>query len=140
MPNQGDPRASLRLSSRTQITAFSGPLPPPAVLAKYNEVLPGLAERIVALTEQQSAHRQALEAAVTKGNIAAQGRGQWFALVTVLAGMASGVWLVSADKPTAGLTAMLTPLGIVAAGFFIARAQQARDLTRKRGELEEAAE
>jgi uncharacterized membrane protein len=110
------------------------------VLAKYNEVLPGLAERIVTLTEQQSAHRQALEVAVTRGNIAAQGRGQWFALVTVLAGMASGVWLVTADKTTAGFTAMLAPLGIVAAGFFVTRAQQARDQTRKRRELESLAE
>jgi uncharacterized membrane protein len=37
---------------------FSGPLPPPEVLAHYNEVVPGAAERILTLTEEQSAYRR----------------------------------------------------------------------------------
>lgn len=40
---------------------FSGPLPPPAVLEKYNQIIPGAAERILKMAEQQSQHRQALE-------------------------------------------------------------------------------
>lgn len=36
----------------------SGPLPAPETLAEYNEVLPGLAERIVAAFEEEGRHRR----------------------------------------------------------------------------------
>ena len=108
------------------------------MLAKYDQVLPGLAERIVALTEQQSAHRQALEHATVEGNIRAQSRGQVFAFIIVVVGMLIGGGLLLAGKSTAGFTALLTPLGLVATGFFVTRGQQARELARKRADLEEA--
>jgi uncharacterized membrane protein len=40
---------------------FSGPLPPPEILAQYNEIVPGAAERILKMAEEQSAHRRGLE-------------------------------------------------------------------------------
>lgn len=40
---------------------YSGPLPPPALLAKFEEIQPGLVERIVGMAERQAAHRQSLE-------------------------------------------------------------------------------
>jgi uncharacterized membrane protein len=101
-------------------------------LAKYDEVLPGLAERIVALAEKQSTHRQSLEMATVGGNIAAQARGQWLAFAIVVVGIVAGTVLIALGKPTEGLTALLTPLGIVAGAFFVTRAQQAGELARKR--------
>lgn len=41
--------------------AFSGPIPPPAVLKEYDVICPGAADRILAQAEQQVEHRQALE-------------------------------------------------------------------------------
>jgi len=35
-----------------QAYSFSGPLPPPEILEKYNQVVPGLAERIITMAEQ----------------------------------------------------------------------------------------
>ena len=40
---------------------FSGPIPPPNIIRGYEEVLPGAADRIIAMAEKQSAHRQAME-------------------------------------------------------------------------------
>lgn len=40
---------------------FSGPIPPPALLAKYAEIIPNGAERILKMAENQSAHRQYIE-------------------------------------------------------------------------------
>ena len=40
---------------------YSGPLPPPEMLVQYNGAFPGCAERIVAMAERQSQHRQDLE-------------------------------------------------------------------------------
>jgi Predicted membrane protein (DUF2335) len=42
-------------------TAFSGPIPPPDVLAKYERALPGLADRLVCIAERESDHRRALQ-------------------------------------------------------------------------------
>lgn len=36
---------------------WSGPLPPPAALASFNEIIPNGAERIMAMIEQEQAHR-----------------------------------------------------------------------------------
>lgn len=137
MPNPPQRRASIVAASQ-QVTEFSGPLPPPDTLAKYDQVLPGLAERIVALAEKQSAHRQSLEVATVGGNIAAQACGQWLAFAIVLVGIVSGTVLIALDKPTAGLTALLTPLGTVATAFFVTRAQQASELARKRETQDQA--
>ena len=43
-----------------------GPLPAPHILEQYNNVVPGAAERIIAMAENQSEHRQMLEKIVVK--------------------------------------------------------------------------
>src|ERR1035438_8495401 len=43
---------------------FSGPLPPPGILAQYNDVCPNGAERIIAMAEKQQEHSQELERSV----------------------------------------------------------------------------
>ena len=40
---------------------FSGPLPPPEMLARYEEIVPGVAERIVVVVEEQHRHRMDIE-------------------------------------------------------------------------------
>lgn len=45
--------------------AYRGPLPPADEFRKYNEVLPGAAERMMVASEQERAHRQAIERKVT---------------------------------------------------------------------------
>lgn len=42
-------------------SAFSGPIPPPNILKQYDDIVPGAADRILKMAEQQSAHRQRLE-------------------------------------------------------------------------------
>lgn len=44
-----------------QASFMSGPLPPPEIMRGYNEILPGAAERIVAVFESEVAHRHDLE-------------------------------------------------------------------------------
>ncbi|HLB58430.1 MAG TPA: DUF2335 domain-containing protein [Gammaproteobacteria bacterium] len=40
---------------------FIGPLPPPSVLAQYEEIQPGFAERIIKMAETQGEHRRTIE-------------------------------------------------------------------------------
>lgn len=40
---------------------FQGPIPPPQLLAQYESITPGLADRIVKMAEQESVHRREVE-------------------------------------------------------------------------------
>ena len=53
---------------------FQGPTPPPEVLERYDELVPGTAERLIALGIEESRHRRKLEQEVTHGNLAAQSK------------------------------------------------------------------
>jgi uncharacterized membrane protein len=60
------------------------------MLAAYNQLFPGCAERILAMAESQSSHRQDLERAVVHGNIADARRGQNYAFILGLSAILSG--------------------------------------------------
>ena len=49
--------------------AFSGPLPPPQVLEKYDQIVARSADRIIKMAEEQSQHRRRLESAVVNSEI-----------------------------------------------------------------------
>lgn len=44
-----------------QASSYSGPIPPPDLLAKFDEIIPNGAERILKMAESQSKHRQCIE-------------------------------------------------------------------------------
>jgi uncharacterized membrane protein len=54
----GKSRESVELSLSYM---FSGPCPPPAMLKAYDEVIPGLGDRLVRQFESQTVHRQKME-------------------------------------------------------------------------------
>jgi uncharacterized membrane protein len=65
MPKQTKPLAGNAPQKREvkliQTEAHSGPLPHPQILHGYNQIVPGAAERILSLAENQQAHRHRLE-------------------------------------------------------------------------------
>jgi uncharacterized membrane protein len=89
---------------------FVGPLPPPHLLARYNDVIPGGAERMLAMAERQSAHRESMEALVVKGNLARQREGAYFAFILAFLTICGGIFLLYSGRSIAGLVAILTPL------------------------------
>lgn len=56
--------------------SWNGPLPPPAALEQFNIVVPGGAERIFRMAEQEQQHRIAQEAIGLKSAISEAKRGQ----------------------------------------------------------------
>lgn len=43
--------------STTSTSAFSGPLPHPEILKQYDEIVPGMAERILIMAEKEQEHQ-----------------------------------------------------------------------------------
>ena len=52
-----------------QSEQFSGPIPHPDIIRKYEEILPGAAERIISMAEKQSNHRQDMEKLMIKAEV-----------------------------------------------------------------------
>jgi uncharacterized membrane protein len=67
---------------------YSGPLPPAEMLEQYNRIIPNGAERIMAMTERQSAHRITIEDYSVKEQHKQSGKGQKFGFYIGLFGLA----------------------------------------------------
>lgn len=85
-----------------QVSAFQGPLPPPAMLAQYDDICPGLADRIVSLTERQQGHRIDIESRSVTASIWNERLGQIFAFIICMFTLVSSVWLISKDFAWSG--------------------------------------
>jgi uncharacterized membrane protein len=70
-----------------QHSHHSGPLPSAREFRIYESVVPGAGNRIIALAEREQAHRHGLESKVVTTELKFKGRGQWFALLALLASL-----------------------------------------------------
>jgi len=112
---------------------FSGPLPGPEILANYERVLPGLADRIVGMAERQSAHRQELEKAAVLGEQQRAGRGQSCALIVALCGLVvAGLCGFSGQQVAASIIGGIDLVGLV--GVFIYGSAARRSYLAKRAQ------
>ncbi len=94
------------------MSSFSGPVPPPAVLREYNEILPGaeFADRIVRMAEKEQDHRHRQEDRV----VSIFSRGQVFALILGLAAIAFASYMAHLGHDGKALSAMLATILILA--------------------------
>lgn len=100
---------------------FIGPLPHPDILRQYNELQPGFAERLLALTEQEADHRRGMERNSLAENSAEVRRGQVFALIIGLGGLAASVLAAYFNQPwVGGVLGGGTLVGLVSA-FILGR-------------------
>jgi uncharacterized membrane protein len=110
-------------------------LPHPALLAKYNEVIPNGAERIMAMAERQSIHRESLEAQVVAGNVASQARGSHYAFIICLVTIVGGFVLIGMGKSIIGVSAVIGSLATLAGVFLVARRGQKQERVEKQDAL-----
>ena len=92
-------------------TEFSGPLPHPSLLAGYEQVLPGLADRIVRMAESEQKHDLEMRDRALSADIAdmkagrAEARiGQVFGLTIGLAGLSAASFLAINGEGIVGAT------------------------------------
>ncbi|CAK8742109.1 hypothetical protein SODG_005429 [Sodalis praecaptivus] len=71
------------IRSLVRTETFTGPFPPPDILEKYNQVLPGAAERIFSLTEREQQHRHFIQSKAIDGALKRIAVGNGWALVSL---------------------------------------------------------
>lgn len=101
--------------------SFKGPLPPPEMLAQYEDVFPGAAEWIFEQAAAQGNHRRKMEAKLVGRGTFAELVGVYSALLMGILGIVGGIFLIYNDKDAAGYTTMLGTLGTLVAIYLTGR-------------------
>src|SRR5690606_2205727 len=98
--------------------SHSGWLPTPKYLREYDEILPGLAERIVALPEREQAHRHRVVEQVVRDDTTLKKLGQTLAMASLILLLAVSVLLIALGEYAWG--ARIAIFGIVGVvGIFV---------------------
>lgn len=112
--NQGASLARGEMETSLTAESFSGPVPPPAVLAKYDLIVPGAAERILSMAESEAAHQHELEIRALEVSGAILTRGQRFALTIGLASLSvAALAIILGEQWAASIVGGSTILGLV---------------------------
>jgi uncharacterized membrane protein len=78
------PTSLVGTASISHSQLYSGPIPPASEMKKYEDIQPGMADRILAIAERQAQHRQKMEADVVQRNLRDQRLGIVFAFFITL--------------------------------------------------------
>jgi len=100
---------------------FSGPLPPPQVLQGYEDILPGAAERILQMAEQEQSHRHAFDNELGRSVTRQQERGQVFAFVLGAGALGLAAFMVWSGHPGYAITTTIAAIGTLAASLIYRR-------------------
>ena len=117
------------------VSAYSGPLPPPEVLQKYNEIEPGLVDRMMKMAESQSQHRQHLEASVILERTRNERRGQTCGFIIALVAILGSFGLIAMGKDVAGISGLVGTIAALAGVFVYSRISQKNENAEKREQV-----
>ncbi len=109
------------------------------MLRKYNELLPGSADRIIAMAERQSSHRQKLESEVIGANIGSERLGMILGFIICLVAISGGIYIVIKGKSPEGIAAIISPLVALLAVFIYGKSEQKKELQARQRSIIEAA-
>jgi uncharacterized membrane protein len=109
-----------------------GPLPPAEELAKYERVLPGSADRIVAMAEKEQQHRHERQAIQVRAEARDSGRGVIFAFLLGLAAIVGGTLTAIFSSAWAGSVISLAGISTLVGTFIYGTRMKYGRLTPKK--------
>lgn len=99
---QQNPTGEIIEVVRAVAQSYSGPIPPPNMLAEYETVQKGFADRIISMAEKEQANRHVLENKAVDGAIKKDARGQHYALFVSSCVLAGCFFLIYNGHDAAG--------------------------------------
>lgn len=105
------------------LEAFSGPIPQPEVLRDYEQVIPGLAERIVRWSEDEASHRRTMERSLVQLSWG----GLWSAFLLALTTILGGMLLSWYGRSTVGVIGVVGALAGLVVVFLVGQRRVAPD-------------
>lgn len=111
--------------------SHTGPLPTPESFRQYEEVLPGAADRILRMAENQQNHRIGLENQAIRRQFNQSGTGQWMAFFLAIYLISVGGFLIYSGHDEAGAAIITVTLGSLVIAFLKGKSSQKSDLESK---------
>jgi uncharacterized membrane protein len=112
--------------------SFMGPIPPPGILAGYNNVIPNGADRVIKMAEQEQAHRHNIETTIVGKEPFEKRVGLVFAFILALSVLGvSSYLLIFTEKSGYGLTVFIIELGGLVWAFLGAKEKRQRDISEE---------
>lgn len=115
--------------------SFSGPLPPPDVLARYNDAVPNGAERIMRMAEKQADHRISLEKQVMSADIRRSNAGLAAGLIVAIAFLVASYLLINDGHEEAGAFLGTVDIGGLVGAFVYGTISQRRERQDRRRDM-----
>jgi uncharacterized membrane protein len=107
---------------------FSGPMPHPELLGRYEQICPGSADRIIKMAEQEAEHRRSAESRIIDAQILDMNKqhsdtrcGQICALLITLSALAIGAYTARAGHEIAGSIIGVGGIGGIVTTFILGR-------------------
>ena len=111
---------------------FQGPIPPPNILSRYEEIVPGAAERIISMAEKQGEHRRNLEVKVIDKDSGRASRGQVFAFIIAMTIIIGGFTMIWKGKNLEGMTSIITAVTALVGIFIYGKINKNKRLSNRR--------
>ncbi|NOZ73082.1 MAG: DUF2335 domain-containing protein [Chloroflexi bacterium] len=114
---QAPGNASLIIAQHSE-SHYSGPLPPPEILAGYNEVVPDSASLLIEQFLEQGRHRRELEKFVVTNDVKRANWGLVAGFIISMVSILGSFYTISLGYKLEGLTGVIVSLGSLVAAFF----------------------
>ena len=112
--------------------SFSGPVPPPDMLEKYEKIVPGSGKIIFEQFVKQTNHRHQMETKVTESNIKNETRGQWMGFIIFMIGVGGGIALLWKGVNIAGYISLFGSLAAIIGMFVTRKSKVKKELKEKK--------
>jgi uncharacterized membrane protein len=126
-----DEASKIAISQRQSIEQFSGPVPPPAILREYEQIVPGAAKQILDQAEKQTDHRIEIEKQVIRSDIRRSWSGLWIAGIISILSISGGILLVLNGHDVAGATIATASVATLAGVFVYGTKQRQQERVEK---------
>lgn len=114
-----------------QTTHWNGPIPPPSILADFERLVPGSAQKIIEMAHSQSIHRMEIEKIAVVENFSKAKRGQVFGFILGVFGIiSSGILGYLGHGVLAGTIATVS-MGTLAVALVLGSKARRRSLDKK---------
>jgi uncharacterized membrane protein len=99
-----------------QALQWAGPIPPPQWLQGYEQIVPGSADRLIVLAEDEAVHRRGVERAEGFYKMLSL----VFAFILAAVVLGAGIYFVATGRSVAGLTLLVVQV-VALAGVLLTR-------------------
>lgn len=130
IPPSNQPTA-VRRRIEARYESYEGPLPKPSDLQGYENIIPGAADRILRMAENQAEHRQFLEKTVVRGDSRRAFCGLWVGGFIAFSVLAGAVFLISTGHDIAGAVVGGLDIVSLAAVFVYGTVSRRTERTQK---------